>query len=175
MTNPHSWYFLLWLAIEDGGRYHFTINPCMRGNATVAGINAMDDLSTLITTAGSPVGPGTGNSRSLDIISHHANLSSPVGSDNFTNLHLAAKWKDVQTDLRLSPTGKNLYIGGNGGFTLPNYGGEDYQTLIPGYTWYWVSWGFFSSSCEKKHPNFFLTFLLGKSYHDSQWILHSGR
>ncbi|RYC78747.1 hypothetical protein BFJ63_vAg18378 [Fusarium oxysporum f. sp. narcissi] len=103
----------------------------------MAGIYAMDILKNLTSTASSPVGPGSGSSRSLNVLSQHLNLTSPMGSDNFGDLRLAAKWKGVETDMRLTPTGKNLFIGGSGGFTLPSYGGDDYRTLIPGYTWYW--------------------------------------
>ncbi|CAG2011276.1 unnamed protein product [Fusarium graminearum] len=68
-ANSDSWYFLLWLATDDGSRYHFTINPCMRGNATMARIYAMDNLKNLTSTASSPVGPGSRSSRSLNVLS----------------------------------------------------------------------------------------------------------
>lgn len=106
------------------------------------GIFALNDLQNLSQQAlgGTAFAPGTGKADQVYLESAIQNFSSPAGGDNYTDLYYKADFAGVNLDVHLSPTGKNLYIGGSGGVTIaPNSAsGDDYRRLIPGYSWYWV-------------------------------------
>ena len=106
-----------------------------RGETT--GIFRLEDLQDLSSTGATVFAPGTGSNNTLDLRSAIQNLTSPAGSDNYTDLYIATDYAGVKLDVHMTPTGKNLYIGGGGGITLSS-GGTDFRNIIPGYSWYWV-------------------------------------
>jgi hypothetical protein len=110
-----------------------------RGETT--GIFRVEDLQNLTSSGATVFAPGTGSTEFLDFRSDIQNLTSPRGSDNYTDMHITSDYAGVKMDVYMTPTGKNLYIGGAGGITISPKSGtdaNDYRTLIPGYSWYWV-------------------------------------
>ncbi|KAH7033968.1 hypothetical protein B0J12DRAFT_582451 [Macrophomina phaseolina] len=133
--NLNSYFFLFWLTTVDGRKYHVTAAPNFyRGETT--GIFALNDLTNLNSTGATVFAPGTGSNETLNFRSAIQNLTSPAGSDNYTNLHLTTDYAGVTLDARITPTGKNLYVGGAGGITITG-SGDDYRDVVPGWSWYW--------------------------------------
>ncbi|KAH6662235.1 hypothetical protein B0J14DRAFT_687190 [Halenospora varia] len=133
-----SVFFLIWLTTVDGRKYHITLAPNFIGDNQTSGIFGIEDLSTLTGTGATVFGPATGSNEALNLRSEYQNFTSPAGSDNFTNLYFTSDYAGVTVDMHFSPTGQNLYIGGSGGITLPS-SGQDFRTLMPGYSWYWAN------------------------------------
>ena len=72
----------------------------------------------------------------------------------------------VTTNLHISPTGKNLYVGGSGGITLAG-SGDNYRQIVPGYSWYWLC-----MLLEVKVLVADNLLYIGQSYNASQWRSH---
>ncbi|KAJ9413261.1 hypothetical protein QL093DRAFT_2512296 [Fusarium oxysporum] len=133
--NLNSYFYLFWLTTVDGRKYHTTLAPnFFRGRTT--GIFRVEDLQDLSSTGATVFAPGTGSSEYLNLRSEIQNLTSPRGGDNYTAMHVTSDYAGVKLDVHMTPTGKNLYIGGNGGVTLSSPG-NDFRELVPGYSWYW--------------------------------------
>ncbi|KAG2024240.1 hypothetical protein GB937_003887 [Aspergillus fischeri] len=133
--NLNSYFFLFWLTTVDGRKYHVTLAPnFFRGSTT--GIFRVEDLQDLSSTGATVFAPGTGSTEFLDFRSEIQNLTSPRGSDNYTDLTISTNYAGVQLNVHITPTGKNLYVGGGGGITLSS-DGNDFRRVIPGYSWYW--------------------------------------
>ncbi|KAI6778733.1 uncharacterized protein J7T54_000767 [Emericellopsis cladophorae] len=131
-----SYFFLFWLTTTNGRKFHVTLAPNFRLGETT-GIFRVEDLEDCSWTGATVFGPGSGNTKYLDFRSEIQNLTSPRGGDNYTNLHITTDYAGVVLDVHMNPTGKNLYIGGNGGVALGPRGSNDYSVLIPGWSWYW--------------------------------------
>jgi hypothetical protein len=127
----------MWVKTTNGRKFHVTMAPNFRLGETT-GIFRIDDLDDLSWTGATVFTPGTGNEEYLDFRSPIQNLTSPKGGDNYTDMHLTADYAGVVLDVEMHPTGKNLYIVGNGGVALGTKGGNNYSVLIPGWSWYWV-------------------------------------
>ncbi|KAI9738283.1 MAG: hypothetical protein M1834_008781 [Cirrosporium novae-zelandiae] len=130
--NSHvkNYFFIFWLTTVDGRKYHVTLAPNFYLSETT-GIFSLNDLSNLIAIGATVFAPGTGSNETLNFRSTIKNLNSPAGSDNYTDLYLTTDYAGVTVDLHLTPTGKNLYIGGSGGVTLPS-SENDFRTVVPG-------------------------------------------
>jgi hypothetical protein len=137
----NSYFFLLWVTLIDGRKYHITLAPNFFLNATT-GIFVLNDLQNLSapSLAGTAFAPGFGRADSVYLESAIQNFSSPVGGDNYTDLYYNCDFAGIKLDVHFSPTGKNLYVGGSGGVTIAPHetSGDDFSRLIPGYSWYWV-------------------------------------
>lgn len=134
--RPISYFFLFWVTLRNGRQYHVTLAPnFFRGETT--GIFRLEDLQDVTSTGATVFAPGTGSNETLNFRSEIQNLTSPVGGDNYTNLHISTDYAGVKLNVDIIPTGKNLYVGGSGGITLSSKG-QDFRSLIPGYSWYWV-------------------------------------
>jgi hypothetical protein len=132
----NSYCYFYWLTTTDGCKYHVMLAPnFFRGETT--GIFRVEDLHNLSSTGATTFAPGTGNTEYLDFRSEIQNLTSPRGGDNYTDVTISADYAGVKLNVHMTPTGKNLYIGGGGGITLSSPG-TDFSELIPGYSWYWV-------------------------------------
>ncbi|KAJ5821920.1 uncharacterized protein N7525_011204 [Penicillium rubens] len=133
--NSESYFFLFWFTTMDGRKYHVTLAPnFFRGRTT--GIFRVEDLQDLSSTGATVFAPGTGSNEFLDFRSEIQNLTSPRVSDNYTDLNVSTNYAGVQLNVHITPTGKNLYIGGGGGITLSS-DDNDFRRIIPGYSWYW--------------------------------------
>ncbi|PCD21107.1 hypothetical protein AU210_016533 [Fusarium oxysporum f. sp. radicis-cucumerinum] len=111
-------------------------NPENLNRGRTTGIFRVEDLQDLSSTGATVFAPGTGSSEYLNLRSEIQNLTSPRGGDNYTAMHVTSDYAGVKLDVHMTPTGKNLYIGGNGGVTLSSPG-NDFRELVPGYSWYW--------------------------------------
>lgn len=147
MLNPiYSYYFLLWLTTLDGRKYHICVDPILFGNTTTGAFYSLNDLndpSEFKSTGASYMGPGYGSSEALNFRSVPHNVTSPRGSDNFSTIALDTDFAGVKVNTIIHPTGKNMYYGGMGGIVTPGFG-DDYTTIPPGWSWYWVRQSLFS-------------------------------
>ncbi|KAL0942735.1 uncharacterized protein CTRU02_200621 [Colletotrichum truncatum] len=140
--NLSSYFFLLWVTLTDGRKYHVTVAPNHFFNMTT-GIYVLNDLQNLEAPAvgGTAMAPGVGRDDQVFLQSIPQNFSSPAGGDNYTTLQYSSDFSGVKIDVTFNPTGKNLYVGGSGGVTIGPSSfvkdHDDYRRLIPGYSWYW--------------------------------------
>ncbi|KAH8742719.1 hypothetical protein F5883DRAFT_668053 [Diaporthe sp. PMI_573] len=138
--NLNSYFFLMWLTLRDGRKYHVTVAPNFRLDSTT-GIFVLNDLQNLEQEAasGTAFAPGEGREGQVFLQSAIQNFSSPAGGDNYTDMYYNCDFAGVNIDVHFTPTGKNIYVGGSGGVTIAanEESGNDYRRLIPGYSWYW--------------------------------------
>ncbi|KAG8160477.1 hypothetical protein KVR01_010013 [Diaporthe batatas] len=132
----NSYFFTFWLTTVDGGKYHATLNPFLTGSTASAGTFSLNDLTTLESKGAVAFGPASGSVESLNVQSATHNLSSPVGSDNYTTMKLDGDYAGFALNTIIHPTGPNIYFGGSGGMSLPGNTGNDTNVPI-GWSWYW--------------------------------------
>ncbi|GME37622.1 putative mucin-1 (muc-1) protein [Neofusicoccum parvum] len=137
----NSWFYVLWLTTIDGEKYHLTINSGINGagdqGLAVAGFLGLEDLSNFTHSGGIIKESGTASTASLSLQAPSQNLSSPLGSDNYTDMYYSGDYGGISTKLHMQPTGPNLYLGGSGYVTLSPASPSDYLVAPPGYSWYW--------------------------------------
>lgn len=143
LMSTCSWFYVLWLTTVDGRKYHLTINTVINGaeeqGHKVSGFLGLEDLSNSNYSGGVIIEPGTASTASLNIQAASQNLSSPLGSDNYTDMYFSGDYAGVSANLHIQPTGPNVYLGGSGYVTLNPVSPSDYFVVPPGYSWYWVS------------------------------------
>lgn len=101
----------------DGCKYHTTLAPnFFRGETT--GIFRIENLENFSSSGATDFAPGSRNKQYLNLQSKIQNLTSPAGGDNYTDLYISTDYAGVKLNVYMTPTGKNLYIGGGGGITL---------------------------------------------------------
>lgn len=98
----------------------------------------LEDLSNSSYSGGIILEPGTASAEFLNVQAPSQNLSSPQGSDNYTDLYFSGDYAGISANLHMQPTGPNLYPGGSGYVTLNPVSPSDYFVVPPGYSWYWV-------------------------------------
>lgn len=134
---------MAWLTTVGGEKYHVTANVVIIGAGDqghqIVGMLGFEDLSDYSITGKVVAEPGSGNTEFLNIVTQSANLTSPQGSDNYTDVFYSVKYPDVAANMHFQPTGPNIYMGGSGYVTLNPTGPSDYYVVPPGYSWYWVS------------------------------------
>ncbi|KAI0568865.1 hypothetical protein TUN199_11804 [Pyrenophora tritici-repentis] len=139
----NSWFYLAWITTVDGAKYHVTTNIGIVGAGKqgymIAGMLGAEDLSDFSSTGTTYAEPGSGSAEFLNLVAPNQNLSSPRGSDNYTDTFLSLSYGQVAVSLNAKPTGPNVYMGGSGYITLEPLGPSDFTIVPPGYSWYWVS------------------------------------
>ncbi|KAK0621085.1 Kievitone hydratase [Lasiodiplodia hormozganensis] len=137
----NSWFYVLWLTTVDGRKYHLTINTVINGAGeqghAISGFMGLEDLSNSSYSGGIILEPGTASTEFLNVQAPSQNLSSPQGSDNYTDLYFSGDYAGISANLHMQPTGPNLYPGGSGYVTLNPVSPSDYFVVPPGYSWYW--------------------------------------
>lgn len=83
--------------------------------------------------------PGTGSTAHLNIRSAAQNVTSPSTGDKWTGTRHTLDFAGVGLDVVQQPTGMNFYYGGNGGIQLTPRRNSSVATVVPGWSWYWVS------------------------------------
>ncbi|KAF7565994.1 Hydroxyneurosporene synthase [Pyrenophora tritici-repentis] len=137
----NSWFYLAWITTVDGAKYHVTTNIGIVGAGKqgymIAGMLGAEDLSDFSSTGTTYAEPGSGSAEFLNLVAPNQNLSSPRGSDNYTDTFLSLSYGQVAVSLNAKPTGPNVYMGGSGYITLEPLGPSDFTIVPPGYSWYW--------------------------------------
>lgn len=133
---------MYFITTTDGSKYHLTTNAGLIGSSTLGTFIALNDLSneSNFTNHGASImEPGSGSEDHLNMVGAAQSLSSPTDGDKWTDLHHTIDFTDVRLDVTQQPTGMNFYYGGNGGIQLTARQTGSVASVIPGWSWYWVS------------------------------------